>query len=57
MDYITKDGRCAGQWIMDNGNMDYLMVKDRSTAELSRTCPNGKKLGYDTTAGDVQSCK
>ena len=47
----------CGQWILDNGNMDYLMVKDRSTYDLSRTCPNGKKLGYNTADGDVQSCK
>ncbi|MBQ3311169.1 type II secretion system protein [bacterium] len=57
MDEITKCGYAAGQWIMDFGNMDYLMVKDRSTNEKARTCPNGKKLGYDTDAGDVSSCK
>ena len=59
-DHITNctiSGEGCGQWILDNGNMDYLMVKDRSTHELSRTCPNGKKLGYDTAAGDVSSCK
>ena len=50
-------GYSCGQWIMDHGNMDYLKVKDRSSDEKSRTCPNGKKLGYDASKGEVTSCK
>ncbi|MBQ3311783.1 type II secretion system protein [bacterium] len=47
----------CGQWIMDNDNMDYLLAKDRSTYDKSRTCPNGKKLGYNANLGEVRSCK
>ena len=59
MHFITKEGYCAGQWIMDFGNMDYLNV-DPDT----RVCKNNsnKQLGYPTTTPSdgktiVQSCK
>ena len=55
--YGNTGGGACGQWILDNDNMDYLMAKDRSTADKSRTCPNGKKLGYNANLGEVRSCK
>ena len=57
MQLITYYGFAAGQWIMDNGNMDYLNTKDRTDKTLSRTCKNGKILGYNTAEGEAHSCK
>ena len=57
MGACTWSGLACGQWIMDHGNMDYLKVKDRSDLDKSRTCPNGKILGYDASKGEVTSCK
>ncbi|MBQ3311578.1 type II secretion system protein [bacterium] len=57
MSRITYGGYDAGQWIMDFGNMDYLNTKDHTDETLSRTCKNGKLLGYNTAEGEVQSCK
>ena len=53
----SSGGGACGQWIMDNDNMDYLMVKDRSSFAKSRTCPNNNVLGYDASKGEVRSCK
>ena len=57
MYWCTYWGKYCGRWIMDHGNMDYLKVKDRSDLGKSRTCPNGKILGYDASKGEVTSCK
>ena len=57
MKSTTYSGFSCGRWIMDHGNMDYLKVKDRSDLGKSRTCPNGKILGYDASKGEVTSCK
>ena len=41
-------------WVIENGNMDYLKATCSSNKLI---CPNGKTLGYDTTSGEVTSCK
>ena len=51
----TMYGDACGQWIMDTGNADYLIPKDKTTYVKAQTCPNGKILGYNDT--EVTSCK
>ena len=44
-----KYGFCSG-WILKTGNTDYFKV------DADGNCPNGKKLGYDSSKGKVTKC-
>ncbi len=50
--YCTYYGWYCTTWIMEYGNMDYLLTPDKSTIQKSKICPNSKEL-----SGTVTSCK